>query len=192
MGHKCYQDMSHDAFPIGKTRMYNRYVTPQQAAMRHLKDLHPCKPEIWMTIALVKASWRSSNSKKCIPPMSLTVEDSTTTCNHRERPQNLEHMSFLQWLCAVTHQTSCFKLYKYQDTIVGIKYLSVFKEEYFFQYVLINYHHINELEPLLKVFCLVHLLNFKAATETFPDIWSTAVGVKEMLEGEDHQGDHTS
>ena len=57
--------------------MYNRCVTPCQAAMRHLKDLHPCKPEMWMTFTSIKASWSSSNTKKYTPPTSLSVENDT-------------------------------------------------------------------------------------------------------------------
>ena len=92
------------------TGMYNRCVTPCQAAMRHFKGLHPCELEMWMTFTSIKTSWSSSNTKKYTPPMSLTVENDTTAHKYRERPQNLKHMSFLQWLHAEhikLHVQSC-------------------------------------------------------------------------------------
>ena len=171
------------------TGMDNRCVTPCQAATRRLKELHPCEPEMWMIFTSIKASWSSSNTKKHTPPTSLIVENNTTACKYRERPQNLKHVSFLQWLHAVTHQAPCPKLYMCQDRSVGIKYLSLFKEEYFFQYVLMNHpqHHLNELKPLSNLSVPVHSLYFKATTERFPEIWSNAIDVRQVLEREGHQ-----
>ena len=179
---KKYVSKWQDSFT--KTEMYNKCVTPCQAAMRHLKDLHPCEPEMWMTFTSIKASWSSRNTKKYTPP----ALENNTTRKYRERPQNLEHMSFLQWLCGVTHQAPRPKLCRCQDTLVGIKYLSLFKEEYFFHYVLMNHlqRHLNELKPLPNLSVPVHPLYFKAATEKFPEIWSNAIHVRQMLEREGH------
>ena len=47
--------------------------------------------------------------------------------------------------------------------------------------------HINELKPLPNFSVPVHPLYFKAATEKFPDIWSNAIHVRQMLEREGHQ-----
>ena len=171
------------------TGMYNTCLTPCQAAMTHLKDLHPCEPEMWMTFPSIKPSCSSSNTEKYTPPTFLTVENNTTARKYRQRPQNLEHMSFFQWLRAVTHQAPRPKLYRHQHTLVGIKYLSLSKEEYFFQYVLINHLHrdLNELKPLLNLSAPVHLLYFKAATEKLPDIWTSAIHIRQMLERDGHR-----
>ena len=171
------------------TGMYNTCLTPCQAAMTHLKDLHPCEPEMWMTFPSIKPSCSSSNTKKYTPPTSLTVENDTTARKYRQRPQNLGHMSFFQWLRAVIHQAPRPKLYMHQHTLVGIKYLSLSKEEYFFQYVLMNHLHrdLNELKPLLNHSAPVHLLYFKAATEKFPDIWTSAIHIRQMLERDGHR-----
>ena len=175
-----------DSFAV--TGMYNTHMTAHQAAIRHLKDLHPCEPEMWMTFASINLAWSSSITKKYTPLTSLTVENNTTARKYRERPQNLEHMSFLQWLHAVIHQAPCPKLYRCQDTLVGIKYLSLYKEEYFFQYILMNHlhRHLNDLKPLPNFSVPTHLLYFKATTEKFPDIWGSAIHVREMLERECH------
>ena len=175
------------------TGMYNTHVTPYQAAIRHLKDLHPCEPEMWMTFASIKPAWSSSITKKYTPPTSLTVENDTTARKYRQRLPDLEHMSFLQWLRAVTHQAPRPKLYSRQDTLVGIKYLSLYKEEYFFQYVLMNHphRHLNDLKPLPNFSVPGHLLYFKAATEKFPEIWGSAIHVREMLKREGHREHYT-
>ena len=47
--------------------------------------------------------------------------------------------------------------------------------------------HLNELKPLPNLPVPVHPLYFKAATEKFPEIWSNAIHVRQMLEREGHR-----
>ena len=46
---------------------------------------------------------------------------------------------------------------------------------------------LNELKPLLNLSAPVHLLYFKAATEKLPDIWTSAIHIRQMLERDGHR-----
>ena len=50
-----------------------------------------------------------------------------------------------------------------------------------------NHRDLNELKPLLNLSAPVHLLYFKAATEKLPDIWTSAIHIRQMLERDGHR-----
>ena len=54
--------------------LYSRYVTPYQAAYRHLKEMQPCEPEMWMHMSPIKFSWSNSRTKDYSAPTSGTCD----------------------------------------------------------------------------------------------------------------------
>ena len=54
--------------------LYSRYVTPYQAADRHLKEMQLCEPEMWMHMSPIKLSWSNSRTKNYSAPTSGTCD----------------------------------------------------------------------------------------------------------------------
>ena len=181
----------HDSFQTAG--LYSRSVSACQAAVRHVKDLHPCKPEMWLALSSMKHCWTSSTTEKYMPPTSMTVADDNTAHKYRLRPSSTDSWSFLKWLRHVTHTKDIPTLYRHPDTLVGIKYLSVFKDE-FFQYLLMNmpHCHLSDLAPLPNCRVPVHLCFFASAAYNFPNTWGSGPAVIEMLEHAGHRKSYIS
>ena len=59
-------------------------VTGQQAAFRHVTELGPCEPEMWMALNDLKIAWTSSRTKRfSVPYFDSTARNSTVVkyCN---------------------------------------------------------------------------------------------------------------
>ena len=121
--------------------LYSRYVTPYQAAYRHLKEMQPCEPEMWMHMSPIKFSWSNSRTKDYSAPTSGTCATDKTHGKYINRPKQMEKMCFLEWLRAVNHTPTVPKAYKQGNTLVSVKYLSPFNCEYFFQRLLMTFPH---------------------------------------------------
>lgn len=122
--------------------LYSVHVSAFQAAYRHVKDFHPGEPDMWLSLSSVKPAWTSSNQKTFTAPTSQTVEKSVVVSKYMRRPSSMESMSLLQWLRAVDHKPSVPKRYRVgSTTLVGVKYLSLFNDEFFFQQMLMNVPH---------------------------------------------------
>ena len=131
-----YVSKTQDSF---STRgLYSTFVSPLQAAYRHMSDMSPCEPEMWMSFCGVKMSWSSSGTKRFIAPSSTVARDDATIKKYFERPANMENLSLLLWLRAVNHTSAKPKPYKDGNRLVGVKYLSWQNPNFFFQYVIMN------------------------------------------------------
>ena len=91
-----YVSKTHDAF--SSRSLYSTYVSPLQASYRHIAEMTPCQHEIWMSLSAMKISWTCSQTKQYTPPISSTAEDNSAALKYRERPNELEALSFSAWL----------------------------------------------------------------------------------------------
>lgn len=101
-------------------------------------------------------------------------------------------MSLLQWLRAHDHGKTRPKRYSHGQTLVGVKYLSIFNPLFFYQYIAMNYphaeeavlHHQHELDLPLPI------RYFVKALELCPEVWNTEEGVRAYLNAEAHKAHH--
>ena len=69
-----------DAYSIDA--LYSHHVTPYQAAYRHLEEMQPCEPEMWLQMSPIKFSWSNCRTKNHAAPTSCTC---TTDKVHQKR-----------------------------------------------------------------------------------------------------------
>ena len=62
--------------------LYSHHVTPYQAAYRHLEEMQPCEPEMWLQMSPIKFSWSNCRTKNHAAPTSCTC---TTDKVHQKR-----------------------------------------------------------------------------------------------------------
>lgn len=167
--------------------LYSTHLVSAEAAYRHLRDMKPFEPEIVMTLSSVKMAWSTNGTKSYVPPRPSSAESNTILMRYHRRTGESE-LSFLDFLR--THDTAKANcpLYKRQKCLVGIKYVSYFNPDFFFQFLLMNKPH-SKLEELthpnhetlrddLKYFasCLVNIPQLLREQE-----------LREMLQKEGHK-----
>ena len=167
--------------------LYSTRLVPAEAAYRHLRDMKPCEPEMIMTLSSVKMAWSSNSTKSYVPPIPSTAETNSMLMKYHARNDEFE-VTFLEFLRTHdTSKTNC-PLYKRQKYLVGVKYVSYFNPNFFFQFVLMNKPHRNldemkhpdheRLPDDLKYFasCLVNI----------PQLFNEQE-MRQMLEKEGHK-----
>ena len=136
-------------------------------------DMSPAEPEMWLSLSSTKVSWSSNRTKRYIAPSFDTVANDSVAEKYRNRPTKLNEISLLNWLRKFDHSKVIPKEYKNGNTLVGVKMLSYFNTQYFFQYLLLHKPHraICELQHPNHENISVHLQWYAAATYHFPDFW---------------------
>ncbi len=167
--------------------LYSTRLVPTEAAYRHLRDMKPCEPEMVVTLSSVKMAWSSKSTKSYVPPRPSSAYSNSILIKYYRRNDESE-VTFLEFLR--THDTSKANcpLYKRQKCLVGIKYVSYFNPDFFFQFLLMNKPHRNldelkhpsheTLPDDLKYFasCLVNILELLNEQD-----------MREMLQKEGHK-----
>jgi hypothetical protein len=128
---------------IDKDSLYSYHVSGGQAAIRYVMDMKPAEPEMWLSLSSTKISWSCSRTKRYIVPSAENACKDKTAEKYRNRPETMSDFSFLSWLRMTDHTKQVPKLYKQGNTLVGLKTLSFFNKEYFFQYLVIHVPHID-------------------------------------------------
>ncbi len=174
---------------IDTNSLYSYNVNGGQAAVRYVMDTKPAEPEMWLALSSTKISWSSSRTKRYIVPSPETALLNTTAEKYRNRKSELSHYSFLSWLRATDHAKTSPQLYKTNNTLVGLKTVSLFNKSYFFQYVLMHVPHT----------CLSHLQHpnhdrlphtlqwYAAAIHHFSDFWTDDEQVAHFLRNQGNQ-----
>ena len=138
-----YVTKHHDA--IDRDSLHSYHISGGQAAIRYVMDMKPVEPEMWLAFSSTKISWSSSRTKAyTVPGHEKAFEDKTSE-KYRNCPDTLASLSFLNWLRQTDHTKSVPKLYKQGNTLVGLKTVSFFNKNYFFQYLLM---HLLQQTPL--------------------------------------------
>ena len=118
--------------------LYSRHVTPYMAAYRHLSDMKPLEPEMLMSLSSHKPAWTNHSTKRYIPTRSDNAEASVLIQKYIRRSADLDEMSLLELLRNYDTNKAIPSPYKRSHALVGIKYVSVFNSEYFFQHLVVN------------------------------------------------------
>lgn len=140
----AYVSKSHDAFH--SSSLYTMHTTPYEAAYRHLREMKALEPEMWLTLSSKKVAWTPHRCKNFVVPLYSNTNENKIIQRYWNRPSNHEHFTLLQWLCNFDHTKTSPSAYKRGQTFVGVKCISVFKDEYFFQYLLLHVKHCNTEE----------------------------------------------
>ncbi len=176
-----------DAFP--NQQLYSTHVTPYQAAYKYVKQIKPCEPEMWLHLTSMKMSWTCSRTKEYVVPLFSTIDSNTVHHKYLSRPRSMNDLSFLMWLRSVNHTKSNCPPYKSGNTLVSARMVSPFKEEFFFQHVLMNHPHTatsqllhpqhDELPDRLKFFASAVTLN--------STLWNNLDNVAEFFQKQGHK-----
>lgn len=126
---------------IDTNSLYSYHVSGGQAAIRYVMDITPAEPEMWLALSSTKISWSSSRTKRYIVPSNEKANEDKTAEKYRNRLENLTNLSFLSWLRMTDHTKQVPKLYKRGNTLVGLKTVSFFNKDFFFQYILMHVPH---------------------------------------------------
>ena len=126
-----YVSKTHDSFH--SDCLYTVHTTPYQAAFRHLKEMTPLEPEMWLSLSSKKVAWNPHRVKKFAVPLPNTIHESTIVNKYCARPNNLQHMTLLQWLREVDTTKANTPVNRKGMTFVAAKLVSVFRDEYFFR-----------------------------------------------------------
>ena len=83
----------------------------------------------------------SSRTKKFVPPSYSDAFDHKVLLKYHERSNEHKQLSVLEWLRNFNHFPLPPLANRSGNTLVDVKYISLFKNKYFFQYLLMNYSH---------------------------------------------------
>lgn len=167
--------------------LYVNTLDPAEAAYRHLRDMKPCEPEMIIALSSIKTAWTSNSTKRFVPPGPLNAESNSIVMKYHSRTneQNVTLIDFLR-----THDTTktTAPLYKRQKCLVGIKYLSYFNYDFFFQFILMSLPHksFQELKHPNHDMLPESLQYFASCLVYLPQLMDE-VAFREMLEKEGHK-----
>jgi hypothetical protein len=136
-----YVTKAHDAYQ--SECLYIPHTSPYEAAFRHLKEMAPLEPEMWLSLSSKKIAWTPHHQRKFTVPIPATASNNKILQAYWSRPRRLGNVSLLDWLRQFDTSKVQPIRYKKGETLVGVKLLSVFSDLYFFQDMLLNIPHRN-------------------------------------------------
>ena len=170
-----YVSKWHDAFHSDV--MFSIRTGPYQAAYRHLRGLRPREPEMWMSLSAKRLAWSQSRTKQ----FTANVQSQANLKSHEKyckRPNEESELSFLQWLRLYDQKG---KPYKSGTTLVGVKLRSPFKDDYYYQDLLMNFPHrdIENLKHERHDDLPVAIKHFAAAVSLRPEVWTNESAIRD-------------
>ena len=187
-----YVTKAHDAYNC--EALYTIHTTPYQAAFRYLKEMSPLEPEMWLSLSSKKIAWTPHRLKHFSVPLPDFAENNKTLQAYWSRPKSLERLSLLQWLRQVDTSKTQPVVYKNGKTLVGTKQTSVFKDEYFFQDMLLNIAHRNTRElEIPGVDQIPQVIRyFVCALHHRASLWMSEDNIKSRFNLEGHKSWHVA
>ena len=181
-----YVSKWHDSF--NSDAMFSIRTGPYQAAYRHLRGLRPREPEMWMSLSAKKIAWSQSRTKQ-FSPASESRSNLQTHERYCKRPVHEDSITYLQWLRMYDPKG---KPYKSGTTLVGVKLRSPFKDEYYYQDVLVNYAHrsTEELKHEKHDHLPEGIKHFAAAISLRPDLWTDQTKIREHFSLMGNKGEY--
>ena len=146
--------------------------------------------EMWMSLSAKKIAWSQSRTKQ----FTANLQSQANLKSHErycKRSNEETELSFLQWLRLYDPKG---KPYKSGTTLVGVKLRIPFKDDYYFQDILMNVPHrcVDELKHE-KHDDLPHAIrHFAAAVTLRPELWANETAVREhfsLMENRDNYVD---
>ena len=132
---------------------------------------------MWMSLSTKKIAWSQSRTKQ-FSPISHSKSNITLHERYCKRPINEESISYLQWLRMYDPKG---KPYKTGTSLVGVKLRSPFKDEYYYQDLLMNYAHrsTDNLHHEKHDDLPIRIKHFAAAVTLRPEVWKNETAIKE-------------
>ena len=170
-----YVSKWHDGFHSDV--MFSVRTGPYQAAYRHLRGLRPREPEMWMSLSAKKIAWSQSRTKQ----FTANIQSQANLKSHEKyckRSDEETPLSFLQWLRSYDPKG---KRYKSGTTLVGLKLRSPFKDDYYYQDILMNvpHRHVDELRHEKYDDLPLAIRHFAAAVTLRPELWTNETAVRD-------------
>ena len=163
--------------------LYSRHVTSAMAAYRHLSQFRPLEPEMIVTLSSSKPAWTNNSTKRYVPPRPHNAQDSALVQKYLDRAPTVHDYSFLQYLR--THDTNKANPtpYKQQVVLVGVKYVSVYNNHFFFQHTLLNvpFTSLDDIRHPSHDALPEDLRYFAAAMIKLPDLWTNDDAIREFF-----------
>ncbi len=168
---------------IGTDALYAYHVSGGQAAIRYVMDIKPAEPEMWLALSSTKIAWSSSRTKRYAVPLPDTAVEQKTAEKYRNRPTEFSNYSLLQWLRMLDTDKAVPKVYKAGTTLVGLKLVSFFNKDYFFQYFLLHLPHtrISELQHPNHENIPLKLQWYAAAVQHCGEFWQSKDAISSFL-----------
>ena len=143
----------------------------------------PAEPEMWFFLFPKKPAFSNSRTKRFLVFTTKTASESKTLSKYRQHERKHYNLSLIQCLHLFSTNSANPKPYKHRSTLVGTKTLSIFNNEHFFQYVLLNLPHrnIQTLQHPNHEHLLQYLQWYAAAPHHFPDVWTNDENLRSIL-----------
>ena len=128
--------------------MFARDVNPYSAAFHYLVNLTLCEPEMWSLLSSHKLAYAHGITVDFVVPTPDTAGENTLLNLYYNRAAIHHQMNFTQWLRQY-HANTKKNCGEHLPVFVGIRFLSLFNEIFFFQYLLMNHPHdtLNDILP---------------------------------------------
>ena len=157
-----YVTKAHDAY--NSDALYTVHTTPYQAAFCFLNTNYSFGARDVAFFIFEKIAWALHQSKRFYVPLPQFAATNTILLAFWSTPKSLGHLSLLQWLQEFDTSKIPPKPYKRGETLGGTRQTSVFRDEYFFQDMLLHMPHrstndfdipdVEEIPQVYKIFCV--------------------------------------
>lgn len=174
---------------ISADALYSHNISGGQAAVRYVMETKSPEPEMSLLLSSTRISWSNSRTKRYNVPTQDKATDDKTAEKYRNRPYNMTSLSLLSWLQNVSHSKSTPSKYTSGTTLVGLKVLSIFNSQFFFQFLLLNKAHtsLSELQHPNHTDLPIHLQWYAAALLHFPEFWNNDEAIVKYLHERGHR-----
>lgn len=136
-----------------------------------------------------KIAWTPHRSKRFYVPLPEFAATNTILLAYWSRPKSLDRLPLLQWLREFDTSKIQPKPYKKGKTLVGARQTSVFRDEYFFQDMLLHMPHrctndfdipgVEEIPQVIRYF--VGALHHRSC------VWANNRNIRELFELQGHK-----
>ena len=138
-----------------------------------------------------KVAWTDCCTKSINAPHVGNAPSAAYT-KYLQCNEEVKHLKFLQWLRVYDHDKPIPKAYKSGETLVAVKYLSIFNGEFFFQFLAMNFAHTDEtvLHHQRETDLPEPIRYYVQAVDLLPELWCDTHTVREYLAAEAHKRYH--
>lgn len=168
--------------------LYCTNVSPALAAYRHLADMKPCEPEMVMTLSSLKLTSTQKITKRYIPPRPGKASDCPILKKYQQRDKTMD-ITFLEYLRMYQTNNVSPTVYKGGKALVGVKYVSYFNVQFFFQFLLMNKAHfsLDDIKHPHHTVLPEDLQYFSACMVHLPHVFGDGGSFCDLIKSEGHK-----
>ena len=166
-----------------------------QAGLNVCRGWKPTEAEMVMTLARESMVLISCDHKDYRPPAYHQQEDAVLYC-YRRRDVADERQTCLQWYrqhtvsgCLSSDNLSCSSRRRTDLMAIGVWYYDFPKDQFFWQYLLMNFphRHLRDLAPKCSFLVSPNHRFLAAALALMPDKWGNDVWIHDWLQQQGHR-----